>query len=150
MQRFKSFFIGLFFHSSILRYWIINKSKKGQIISFPASLTHIFIILKISLYHVCSTVALSQGAFLISLPLRADALTHWICFQNYAELKIKMAFEVFIPPTLVEGRGTRDRKSPSVICIHAQLEVLKFELKKNKRAGEEMKWRQREGMPSSL
>lgn len=51
-----------------------------------------------------------------------------------------MAFEVFIPVTLVEGGDNRDRKSPSVIYIHVQSEVLKCVLRENKRAGEEMSW----------
>lgn len=122
---------------------LLIRVKKEKIISSSASLTHIFIILKISLYQQWPCY---RGLYL-SLCLRADAFTHWICFQNYqAELKIKVAFELFIAPTLVEGRDNRDRKSPGVIYIPVRFEVLKFGLKSNKRAGEKMNWRQREGM----
>lgn len=59
--------------------------------------------------------------------------THWIYFQNYhAELKITVAFEVFTPLTLIEERHNRDRKSPHVICIRVQFEVLKFVLKETR------------------
>lgn len=125
----------LLYCSSILLYsdteLSLIKSKK-KIISSSASLTHTSITLKIPLYQVYSK-SVKQWPCYEGLYSESWCFTHWIYFHNYhAEPKIKAALEVFIPLTLAEGRDNRDRKSPNVVYICVQFEVLKFVLKKTR------------------
>lgn len=130
----------LLYCSSILLYsdteLLLIKVKKKFFFCFFNSHIHYPEDLFIScLFKNSHTVALVRGA-LLSSASESWCFTHWVYFQNYhAELKIKVAFEVFIPVTLVEGRDNRDRKLPNAIYIRVQSEALKLVLKKTRGQG---------------